>query len=276
MALSAFVMGCSSPEQTTTQQASSISDTYYWDQPSTLDLPDPLFEISGITFHQNNPEIIFAIQDEDGEVFKINWQDGLTSQTLFEKQGDYEDISILNDHVYILRSDGTIFRFPYSDLDYKQTQQTQSIQLLPRGEYEGMFGDSKTGLIYVLCKECKKDQDLNHVSGYILSTNEGLQLKDTFSLHVAQIRDKAAKLKKGFRPSALAKNPITEEWYILSSTNKLLVVADANWKIINTTALDKEVHIQPEGIAFDAEGHLYISNEGKNKRAANIMQFKRK
>ena len=28
--------------------------------------------------------------------------------------------------------------------------------------------------------------------------------------------------------------------------------------------LDKKLHAQPEGITFDEEGNLYISNEGKN------------
>lgn len=270
---SALLLGCSPQEKTKEQQA-PISDDYQWDQPESFSMPEKLLEISGIAFHEGNPNTIFAIQDEVGEVYTINWNDTKSAQTKFEKKGDYEDISILNNQIYILRSDGTLYQFPYEDLQKEETRQTKQTSLLPEGEYEGMFGDEKTGLIYVLCKECKQDRE--NVSGYILSTKDGIKLSGTFQVDVAQIEEKAGKIKKGFRPSALAKNPVTGEWYILSSANKLLVIADSNWKIIKTTALDAQMHSQPEGIAFDTEGNLYISNEGKNKHPGNILRFDRK
>jgi uncharacterized protein YjiK len=276
-AFSVMLFGCATQDQKQEQNKAlqqTMSEDYAWKQPETFIMPEKLIEISGIAFHEGNPETLFAIQDEDGEVFKLNWNDDKTLQTIFEKQGDFEDISILNNQVYILKSDGTIYQFPYADLEHERTHQTKRTKVLPKGEYEGLFGDPQSGLLYALCKECEKDQD--HVSGYILSTTGDLILKDRFQLNVDDIQEKAGKFKKRFRPSALAKNPITEEWYILSSVNKLLVIADANWQILRTSKLDAALHGQPEGIAFDAQGNLYISNEGKDKRPANILRFKRK
>lgn len=76
-----------------------------------------------------------------------------------------------------------------------------------------------------------------------------------------------------FRPSALAKNPKTNEWYILSSTNKLLVVADANWKVKTVYPLDLSLFLQPEGIAFDNQNNLYISNEGDKTSKGTVLKF---
>ncbi len=64
-----------------------------------------------------------------------------------------------------------------------------------------------------------------------------------------------------FHPSALAQNPLTREWFVLSSVNKLLVITDENWKVKSVYPLDPSVFNQPEGIAFDQQQNLYISNE---------------
>ena len=80
-------------------------------------------------------------------------------------------------------------------------------------------------------------------------------------------------MKNGFRPSALAKNPLTKEWYIISAVNKLLVVTDENFKMKDSYALGGNLFNQPEGIAFDKEGNLYISNEGDDITQGNILKF---
>ncbi|MBK7408618.1 MAG: SdiA-regulated domain-containing protein [Saprospirales bacterium] len=68
-----------------------------------------------------------------------------------------------------------------------------------------------------------------------------------------------------FAPSALAIHPLTGHLYLLSSVGKLLVVLDRETgAIIYVQKLKKSVHPQPEGICFDPDGTMYISNEGKD------------
>ncbi|RYZ91706.1 MAG: SdiA-regulated family protein, partial [Sphingobacteriaceae bacterium] len=95
-----------------------------------------------------------------------------------------------------------------------------------------------------------------------------IQQAGSFSVTVTDTEKKKTK----FAPSALAKNPRTGEWYIVSSVNKLLVVADANWKVKQTYPLSVSIFPQPEGIAFDKSNNLYISNEG-NLGNGNILKF---
>jgi uncharacterized protein YjiK len=81
------------------------------------------------------------------------------------------------------------------------------------------------------------------------------------------------KNKSAFRPSALTKDPLTGDWYILSAVNKLLVVADKSWKVKGAYPLNTHTFNQPEGIAFDNDGNLYISNEGDGFIDGNILKF---
>ena len=95
-----------------------------------------------------------------------------------------------------------------------------------------------------------------------------------FSINTKTIGEQLTGKKKGaFRPSALAKNVNTNEWYILSSVNKVLVVTDASWKIKNVYPLNPKLFNQPEGIAFDDHNNLYISNEGDLVTAGNVLKF---
>ena len=76
-------------------------------------------------------------------------------------------------------------------------------------------------------------------------------------------------------PSALAKNRLNDEWFIISATNKLLVITDNAWKIKNVYQLDPAIFQHPEGIAFDEQSNLYISNEGDETQNGNILKFER-
>ena len=92
-------------------------------------------------------------------------------------------------------------------------------------------------------------------------------------INVKDIEAQLGKSKLSFRPSALAKNPGTGEWYILSSVNKALVIADAAWHVKSVYPLQSSLFVQPEGIAFDNQNNLYISNEGDELHQGTILKF---
>ncbi len=168
------------------------------------------------------------------------------------------------------------FPFPFADAIYAEVDSVKQWKnLLPKGEYEGMYGDESSGKLYVICKNCSGDNSKNIVSGYILGMGDSIYQSGTFQVDVDQIKSFTGKVKKGFRPSALAKNPVTGDWFIVSSINKLLVITDSNWKIKEVSTLNSNVFNQPEGIAFDESGNLYISNEGSDITQGNILKFVR-
>ncbi|MBL4677251.1 MAG: SdiA-regulated family protein, partial [Mucilaginibacter sp.] len=72
-------------------------------KPEKFRMRESLLEISGITFHNGNADTVYAIQDEDGRVYHFHPGDEKPTYTHFSKQGDYEDVTILNENIIVLK-----------------------------------------------------------------------------------------------------------------------------------------------------------------------------
>lgn len=249
---------------------------YDLNQPIKYKMPEDLTEISGFAFHNGKNDSVYAQQDEEGFLFNLKLGDKKANYTKFAKSGDYEDVAICREQVIMLKSDGTLFTFPFSQVRAKEVTDVQKTKgELPEGEYEAIYADDKSGLVYALCKHCAEEKTSKSSSGYILKLQPDGTLKQSgsFMIDVKEIERLANKKRVPFRPSALAKNTFTNEWYVLSSVNKMLVVTDANWKMKNVYPLSVTIFGQPEGMAFDNQRNLYISNEGDQLSAGNILKF---
>ncbi|GAB2836703.1 SdiA-regulated domain-containing protein [Ferruginibacter profundus] len=243
---------------------------YDFSQVEKFAMPAVLSEISGIAFSKVGNDTIYAEQDEEGKLFHFKPGDKNITSTKFAKKGDYEDLAICDNTVIMLRSDGTLFSFPLNTAADEETDSVQEWKgIIPEGEYEGMYADDSSN-IYVLCKNCGGKQ----TNGYILKlTGSNIATAGNFIVDTKAIEELTGEKKIKFHPSALAKNLFTNEWYILSSVNKLLVTADNNWNIKNAYRLNPTLFNQPEGIAFDKEGNLFISNEAGDTGEGTILKF---
>ncbi|MGF7037418.1 SdiA-regulated domain-containing protein [Mucilaginibacter lappiensis] len=256
-------------------EVSSNLKGYDLSKPTKYNMHINLTEISGIDFRHGKNDSLYAEEDEDGKIYYLKLGDKKVSESRFAKSGDYEDIAICNNYVIMLRSDGSLFTFPFNQVRNKVIPNVQKLKdVLPAGEYEGMYADEKSNRLYVLCKHCNDDKN-KISSGYILQLQADGTVKPAggFSINVKAIEQLSGKKRGVFRPSALAKNLNTNEWYILSSVNKMLIVADANWNVKNVYALNPAQFHQPEGIAFDNQFNLYISNEGDLVSPGNVLKF---
>ncbi|MCW3117714.1 MAG: SdiA-regulated family protein, partial [Chitinophagaceae bacterium] len=270
MMLLICLIGCG-PKKNKQHAPKDASDTmmgpysYDLNVPEKFYMPDALHEISGITFNHDNDDTLYAEQDEDGKLFHFKLGDKNLLASKFGKKGDYEDVAICNGYVIMLRSDGTLFSFLLSEANHEKVANVQALEgLLPDGEFEGLYADEKTSRLYVLCKHCQEDKTSKISSGTILQLNTDGKITPSgnFSVNVKEIEALANIDKISFHPSALAKSPATGEWYILSSVNKMLVVTDESWNPKTVYPLNPSIFNQPEGIAFDRNNNLYISNEG--------------
>ena len=255
-----------------------VMKEYRLDKPERFGMPESLAEISGIAFRHGDPSTIYAIQDEQGKLFWLQWGVRKQFHTKFEKNGDYEDLAIVRDRVIVLKSNGHLYSFPLSDTAAEEAGHVQVWKdLLPQGEYESIWASDATGLVYVLCKNCPQADSKISVPGYRFQlTDSSLRPAGNFAIDVSQIKAINGKVRRGFRPSALAMNPLTHEWFVLSAVNQLLVVADSNWNVKNVYHLDGNRFTQPEGLAFDNNGNMYISNEGDHLSGGNILKFDRR
>ena len=253
----------------------SCGDKQFYGSPVGYDLSNPekrilsdnLVEISGITFFPNAPDSILAINDVDDRIFLVPLKKGKASSFKFSGDGDYEDITVHKQSIFVLESNGKISSVA-KRLSKEKIISRKWEQELPEGEYESIFATENR--FYVLCKTCK-NVGRDSVLGFVFSL-----INDTTftSFEPFAIRRDINHFwpKKGLMPSALAKNKVR---FIVSATNKLLVITDDKWKIKNVYRLDPAIFQHPEGMAFDELSNLYISNEGDETRNGKILKFER-
>lgn len=247
---------------------------YDLSKPVKYVMPQRLFEISGIAFVNGDAKKVYAIQDEEGYLFSLGLTDKEAKFTKFAGKGDYEDLAICNNQVIILKSNGALHTMPLSGINGPDAENVQAFKgLVPKAEYEGLYADEKTSTVYVLNKQSKGDKD-TPIFKLKLGSDGTLTADGQTTIPHSEIAKFTGDKKIKFHPSALAKNKVTNEWFILSSVNKMIVVTDDNFKIKAVYPLKADYFNQPEGIAFDNEQNLYISNEGGTTQAGNILMFK--
>lgn len=239
------------------------------------DLSSVLDEVSGICFLNNNADTLLAVEDENGIVYKLTLNNTKTFKTKFSGKGDYEDVAISNGHVIVLRSDGVLFSFPVAETGNRKAENVQEFKnLLPAGEYEGMYAENNK--LFVLCKHCHSEKHDETDRGFILDVNTGgrITVTENFSISVNAIEDLCGDKKISFHPSAIAKQPGSGNWFIVSAVNKMLVICSPAWEVKQVYKLDPALFNQPEGIVFSSSNNLYISNEGNKNSNATVLEFK--
>ncbi|TDG35883.1 SdiA-regulated family protein [Pedobacter changchengzhani] len=247
---------------------------YDLSKPIKYNMPQRLFEISGIAFVNGDPSKVYAIQDEEGYLFSLGLKDKEAKLSKFAGKGDYEDLSISNNQVIILKSNGELHTMPLSGTNGDEATNVQAFKgLVPKAEYEGLYADEQANTIYVLNKQSKASKDTPIFKLKLAADGVLTPAGESLIAHSDIVKFTGDKKFK-FHPSALAKNKATNEWFILSSVNKMIVVTDENFKIKAVYPLKGGYFNQPEGIAFDKDQNLYISNEGGTLQAGNILMFK--
>ena len=269
------LMACGQQAQTNNEQG-LFAGHYEINKPQQVfNMPKELDEISGITFHPKESNIIYAEQDEEGKIFIYDLNNGNVRKTKFAGKGDYEDIQLLNNYIVMLRSDGVLYTFPFNDINAEVTDNTKEFRhILPGGEYEGLYADNPASKLYVLCKSCEGKQEKT-TTVYILSMDDAgnIKLESNATINVKSIAEKAGLKKLNFRPSAFTKTQDGNEWFILSSVNKLIVRTSSDFTVKETYKLEASLYNQPEGIALDAANNLYISNEKGTSQSATIVKI---
>lgn len=264
-----------------------------------LEMPLALKEISGLTLSPSG-EHLCAINDEQGVIYFINKNTGKVDREVkFHGQGDYEGIETVGDKIFVIKSTGTVYKV--GDLGKDEVKPEKSKYILKKpNDSEGLALDEQNNRLLVACKSasCFHEDCLIHTcktkrSIYALNLETdkvapepifeiGLTelqafLKKNKSTEELDIFKKFITLENDyipFHPSALAIHPRSGDIYVLSSKGKTIMILSGTGRIIAFEKLDKKIHTQPEGIVFDKDGTLYISNEGKKGNNGTISVFR--
>lgn len=255
--------GCTSPDQQhpSSQQSPVVAGTpsapYDFETPALIHyLVEDLAEISGLTVLDEHH--LGAIQDEDGDLFVIAWQTGeVRAVTAFGKSGDYEGVERVDDRVFVLRSNGTLFEVAGWDGEGMEAEQHKTF-LKSRNDTEGLALDDQARRLLIVCKEDPGGglDGVRAVYAFDLETQELLE-NPVFTVPLDAFEN-----GKDFKPSALAVHPLTGELYMLSSVQKVVVVLGQDGTLRANWPLPEALFPQPEGLAFYPNGDLFIASEG--------------
>lgn len=243
-----------------------------------LNVPEILKEISGIAWAGENT--LFCIQDETGIVFKFNIEsETLTGMMRFTDLGDFEDIAVKGDSVYVLRSDGTVFYFNHVRFDGQYTQRLVPVSCM---NVEGLSWNHSDQTFLIACKDQSISAQSSKRSVYTFTADKMHQPGLGFVIDLDAINamlDKKypglTKSKIPFNPSAIAVHPLTNQQYVLSADHRLLAIFDGE-KLIDLYPLPAEMYFKPEGLTFNENGELFIASEGikKGYLDGQIFHFK--
>lgn len=257
-----------------------------------FELDDVLGEISGLSLI--GKENLAAIEDETGVVYILNKKGKITRQYDFFPKGDFEGVEIVGDKVYVVKSNGDIYDIKNMGKDDQDLKIIET-PLNKAANIEGLgFDKSNNRLLLAAKGKMAKDSTFSRsVYGFDLKT-EKLAEEPVFTIDLAQVQDYlnsgkpvkylekiSEKLNPAeggftFAPSGIAVHPITKNYYLISSVGKMMMVISPKGDIIHIEKFKKKIHQQPEGICFEKDGTLWISNEGKNGAPTLLRyEFKR-
>ncbi|MEO0330454.1 MAG: SdiA-regulated domain-containing protein, partial [Bacteroidota bacterium] len=205
------------------------------------------------------------IDDEQEEVFIIDVQ----RQTIIDRiktgeERDYEGVAFANGRIYVLESDGDIFiGQPQQKGKFQKTETTLS----RKQDTEGLGYDSEKQRLLIASKVNKaKTVQLFQLS----LESDDAEVVPWLSI---PLKGKNGSFQRSsFRPSAIARHPISGMVYLLSSADHSLALMNDQGKVIHVASLPESLYPQAEGLCFSPDGTLYICNEGKNG-VSNILVF---
>lgn len=286
MILGSIFLGCSNTDekQDKTLKTEDISPADY----DVYPMPKELNEISGITFI--NDSLIAAIEDENGIIYLYDMiKKDISRKIEFGKPDDYEDIVLVGNDIYVVAANGTIFKIENFNTE-KPIVSKYKTELNEDNNIESLAYDAsnQTLLLIVKDKNLIKDKAQKDIYSFSLATKK-LNTQPSYSIKLQDIEnqfkgDKLEETSKKFlkilgnqnlneiiKPSAMTIHPTTNDLYVLSSINQIIVVLTKENVLKKVIPFKGKDFIQPEGIAFNSKGELFISNEGKNKQG-NIIK----
>lgn len=232
------------------------------------DLPTVLKEVSGIAYIDKDR--FACIQDEDGTIFIYNRASRKIEKEIpFAGPGDYEDISLIGNTAWVVRSDGKLYE---KDISSSKQAKEYATPLTIEHNIEGLSYDKKNNRLLLAVKDGDKgSKDYKDIYAFDLA-KKTLVAEPVIRIDVNNelLSTGKGKKEKMMRPSAIEIHPLTGELYVTDGPQRRLIVMDVSGNIKRTLSLGK-LFQQPEGIAFSPQGELFISNEG-TKEPGNILQ----
>ncbi|MDC7994001.1 SdiA-regulated domain-containing protein [Altibacter sp. HG106] len=239
-----------------------IADSDEYEINASWNLPESLYEISGLSFLSEDR--VACVQDEDGIVYIFNLKTSQIEREIkFSDPGDYEGIAVIGNTAYVVQSDGDVFEIS----EYTSEPDTQKYENLIKSKenIEGLCYDKKNNRLLLAAKGARaNDENFRRIYAFDLDS----KTIDKSPAYTIQYTDSIFNrlsdniLYRNIMPSAISVHPKTSDIYVLEGKSPKLLVLDPTGATKALFVLDIETFPQPEGITFSPDGDMYISNEG--------------
>ncbi|MBO6576200.1 MAG: SdiA-regulated domain-containing protein [Rhodothermales bacterium] len=236
----------------------------------TITLPRILNEVSGLAVA--GPDLLLAVQDEEGDLFGVNPEDGeVLFRAEFAGDGDFEGLDVSGDSVYVLRSDPRVWVTAIPNADGDIDARRQRIDLHGSCDAEGLAVHPATGELWLSCKE-SPGRGVGRVRAIWASpfyAADEAEPRLALRMPPPTVFGSDEPMRRGlFKPSGLLFNAAGDHLLVLSASSRTLhAYALPEIEPIASWALDPDVFPQPEALAQAADGTLYVATEARGGRA---------
>lgn len=229
-------------------------------------MPAQLREISGLALTSRGT--VLTHDDNAGRIYEIDPRTGVLLKgfsLIGNQKEDFEAITIAGNDIYLMASDGKLFRFR-EGADGQQVQ----FQLFDSGlkkecEFESLVYQSDSTRLLMACKRLLDKQAPKELVIYRLPLP--LNRATITAMRVTLSDVVGTNSWKDFRPSDMTIDPNTRNYVIISSHEKGLVVLTPDGEVVRSELLPGD-HRQPEGVAITRDSILMVSDESNVKPAA--------
>jgi uncharacterized protein YjiK len=230
-------------------------------------MPPELREISGLALtsrgtvltHDDNVGRVYEIDPKTGILLKgFSLADGV--------RGDFEAITIAGSDVYLLRSNGKIYKFKEGADASQVPYAFYDTGLGKECEFESMAFEPDSSRLVLVCKKILQKGEPKELLIYRVP----LPLGDRSAITALRVPIKdviGSNNWKNFHPSDVNIDPVTKNYVIIASHEKGLIVVTPDGDVLRSEPIPGE-HRQPEGVAITADSLLLVSDEANVKPPA--------
>jgi len=227
-------------------------------------MPPQLKEISGLALSSRGT--VFTHDDNVGRVSEIDPKTGILLKSwslLGNQKGDFEAIAVAGSDVYLLASNGRLFKFREAGDGQQVPFSVYDTGLGKECELESLTYEPDSTRLVTACKRFLSKSDPHELRIFRIPLPLGDRAAMT-SIRVPIDRVIGSNKWKNFHPSDMNIDPFTKNYIIVSSHEKGMVEVTPDGEVVRSQPLPGD-HRQAEGIAITKDSILLVSDE------ANVM-----
>jgi uncharacterized protein YjiK len=225
---------------------------------ATFAMPGRLDEISGLAVTPDGR--LFGHNDERGTVHEIDRMTGEVGKRFSigdpPLQADFEGLAVAGERFFLVTSAGLLHEF--REVGDRETSPHRVTDLGVGGacEVEGLDYDARSDALLVACKVTSPERGSIVVHRVPLDPERPRPAP----LEISRAQLTAFGLRTEFQPSSIAVSPAGTLLLTSAAPEALIEVNEAG-RVIAGVDLPGRRHPQTEGLAFGADGTLWMSDE---------------